>query len=97
MSKSRMPNYNPQIRMVAGFVEVLERKEVLVAGACNHPNFNAAFLRGTDPDRSISKRARSSVWRLLAVADDPGLSDEKRVLSVLIRRAIVSSLPGSHV
>jgi hypothetical protein len=28
-----MPNCSPQIRMVAGFVEVLERKELLVAGA----------------------------------------------------------------
>lgn len=25
-------------RMVAGFAEIAERKEVLVAGACNHPN-----------------------------------------------------------
>jgi hypothetical protein len=24
--------------MVAGFAEVAERKEILVAGACNHPN-----------------------------------------------------------
>jgi len=27
-----------QIRMVAGYAEVIERKEILVAGACNHPN-----------------------------------------------------------
>jgi hypothetical protein len=27
-----------QIRMVAGFADVAERKEILVAGACNHPN-----------------------------------------------------------
>jgi hypothetical protein len=27
-----------QIRMVAGFAEVAEREEGLVAGACNHPN-----------------------------------------------------------
>jgi len=27
-----------QIRMVAGFVEVIEREETLVAAACNHPN-----------------------------------------------------------
>ena len=27
-----------QIRMVAGFVEVVEREETLVAEACNHPN-----------------------------------------------------------
>jgi hypothetical protein len=33
MGKSRMANCNPQIRMVTGFVEVLERKEILVAGA----------------------------------------------------------------
>jgi hypothetical protein len=26
------------IRMVAGFAEVADRKEFLVAGACNHPN-----------------------------------------------------------
>jgi hypothetical protein len=24
--------------MVAGFAEIAERKEILVAGACNHPN-----------------------------------------------------------
>jgi hypothetical protein len=24
--------------MVAGFAEVAERKEILVAGGCNHPN-----------------------------------------------------------
>jgi hypothetical protein len=27
-----------QIRMVAGFAEVIEREETLVAEACNHPN-----------------------------------------------------------
>jgi hypothetical protein len=27
-----------QIRMVAGFPEVVEREETLVAEACNHPN-----------------------------------------------------------
>jgi len=27
-----------QIRMVAGFAEVIDSKENLVAGACNHPN-----------------------------------------------------------
>ena len=27
-----------QIRMVAGFAEIIERKEILVAGAYNHPN-----------------------------------------------------------
>ena len=27
-----------QIRMVAGFVEVVEGEETLVAEACNHPN-----------------------------------------------------------
>ena len=27
------------IRMVAGFAEVAERKEGLIAGACNHPNW----------------------------------------------------------
>jgi hypothetical protein len=27
-----------QVRMVAGYAEVIERKEILVAGACNHPN-----------------------------------------------------------
>ena len=33
-----------QIRMVAGFVEVVEREATLVAEACNHPNlFSAAF------------------------------------------------------
>jgi hypothetical protein len=29
---------NLTIRMVAGFVDVAERKEILVAGARNHPN-----------------------------------------------------------
>ena len=28
-----------QIRMVAGFVEVVEREETLVAETCNHPNW----------------------------------------------------------
>jgi len=32
MGKSRMPNCNPQIRMVAGFAEDIETKEFLVAG-----------------------------------------------------------------
>jgi hypothetical protein len=27
-----------QVRMVAGFAEVIEREETLVAEACNHPN-----------------------------------------------------------
>jgi hypothetical protein len=27
-----------QIRMVAGFAEVIDREETLVATACNHPN-----------------------------------------------------------
>jgi len=36
--------------MVAGFAEVAERKEILVAGACNHPNllvipFRAELIR----------------------------------------------------
>jgi hypothetical protein len=39
-----------QIRMVAGFAEIVERKEILVAGACNHPNllvlpFSLALIR----------------------------------------------------
>jgi hypothetical protein len=39
-----------QIRMVAGFAEVAERKDILVAGACNHPNclvlpFSVALIR----------------------------------------------------
>jgi hypothetical protein len=29
---------NQQIRMVAGSAEVADGKEILVAGACNHPN-----------------------------------------------------------
>ena len=33
------------IRMVAGFAEVAERKEILVAGACNHPNCLALAFR----------------------------------------------------
>jgi hypothetical protein len=37
MGKSGMPNCNPQIRMVVGFVEVLERKEILVAGVGFEP------------------------------------------------------------
>ena len=33
-----------KIRMVAGFVKVVEREATLVAEACNHPNlFSAAF------------------------------------------------------
>jgi len=31
-------NRKLSIRMVAGFVEVVDRKEILVAGGCNHPN-----------------------------------------------------------
>jgi hypothetical protein len=38
------------IRTVAGFAEVPERKEILVAGGCNHPNllvlpFRLSFAR----------------------------------------------------
>jgi hypothetical protein len=36
--------------MVAGFAKVVERKEILAAGACNHPNllvipFSAELIR----------------------------------------------------
>jgi hypothetical protein len=39
-----------QIRMVAGFAEVIDREETLVAEACNHPNllvipFRAELIR----------------------------------------------------
>jgi len=34
-----------QIRMVAGFAEVVEREETLVAEACNHPNCLVLPLR----------------------------------------------------
>jgi len=36
--KHRFVQRGYTIRMVAGFAEVLERKDFLVAGACNHPN-----------------------------------------------------------
>jgi hypothetical protein len=41
-----------QIRMVVGFAEITERKESLVALACNHPNllvipFSAELIRGS--------------------------------------------------
>ena len=34
-----------QIRMVAGFAEIAEKKEILVAGACNVPNLLSVAFR----------------------------------------------------
>lgn len=35
----------PQLRMVAGFAKILEKKETLVAGACNVPNLLTLVFR----------------------------------------------------
>jgi len=38
LGESRISTAALQSRMVAGFAEVIEREETLVAEACNHPN-----------------------------------------------------------
>lgn len=44
-AKFRMSRKKPQIRIVAGFAAVAERKEILVEGACNHPNCLVLLFR----------------------------------------------------
>jgi hypothetical protein len=43
--------------MVAGFAEMMESEEILIAGACNHPEFaSLAVPLGTDPARSATNK-----------------------------------------
>jgi len=44
--------------MVAGFVEVLERKEILVMGLQPSELFGPAFWCGTDPAGSVAGTAK---------------------------------------
>jgi hypothetical protein len=65
MGKSRMPNCNPQIRMVAGFVEVLERKEILVAGV----RFELFDDSSAPESRGLCGTPRKTSARLLRAHD----------------------------
>jgi len=54
------PQASIQIRMVAGFVEVLERKEILVTGLQPSELFSPAFWCGTDPAGSVAGTAKGN-------------------------------------
>jgi hypothetical protein len=42
--------------LVAGFAEAIEREEILVAAACNHPNYLVLPFRSLPSKRAMLKK-----------------------------------------